>query len=413
MPSENKIDAVFMGLGYIGLPTAAFAASKGLTILGVDINPDVVETVNRGEIHIVEPYLGDLVKEVIRAGHFRASDRPQTADAYFIVVPTPFKQNHRADISYVEAATRTVVPFLKSGDLFVIESTSPVMTTEKMTALVFKERPELKDKIYIAYCPERVLPGNVIYELEHNDRVIGGINPESAQKAAEFYSRFVKGTLHRTNARTAEMCKLTENSSRDVEIAFANELSMICDKAGINVWELIALANKHPRVRILQPGCGVGGHCIAVDPWFIVSDYPEQAQIIKRSRETNDYKADWCANRVLEISRELERKNGKSPTIACMGLAFKPDIDDLRESPAKYIASRIISECDAEVLVVEPNISRHTTFRLTDCEEAYRKADIVAWLVAHKPFYDIPKDELKVELDFCGVRECGISNSIK
>ena len=394
-----------MGLGYIGLPTAAFVASKGLTVLGVDINPVVVETINRGEIHIVEPRLGDLVKDVVRSGHLLASDRPQTADAYFIVVPTPFKQNHRADVSYVEAATRTLIPFLKIGDLFVIESTSPVMTTEKMAALIFKERPELKNKIRIAYCPERVLPGNVIYELEHNDRIIGGINSESAQKAIEFYSRFVKGTLHPTNARTAEMCKLTENSSRDVQIAFANELSMICDKADINVWELIALANKHPRVHILQPGCGVGGHCIAVDPWFIVSDYPEQAQIIKRSRETNDYKADWCANRVLEICRESERKNGKAPVVACMGLAFKPDIDDLRESPAKYIASRIISESNAEVLVVEPNISRHKTFQLTDCTEAYQKADVVAWLVAHKPFYDIPKDDSKIELDFCGIRK--------
>jgi len=405
MLNKQKIDAVFMGLGYIGLPTAAFAASKGLTILGVDINPSVVETINRGEIHIVEPHLGKLVKEVIQSGHLQASILPKVADAYFIVVPTPFKQNHRADISYVEAATRTVIPFLKTDDLFVIESTSPVMTTEKMATLIFKERPELKDKIYIAYCPERVLPGNVIYELEHNDRVIGGINPESTEKAGAFYSRFVKGTLHPTNARTAEMCKLTENSSRDVEIAFANELSMICDKAGINVWELISLANKHPRVKILQPGCGVGGHCIAVDPWFIVSDFPEQAQIIKRSRETNDYKADWCANQVLETCRELERKTGKDPVVACMGLAFKPDIDDLRESPAKYITSRIISESNAEVLVVEPNISQHKTFQLFDYREAYEKADIIVWLVAHTPFFNIPKSNSKIELDFCGVRK--------
>ena len=405
MQKKEKLDAVFMGLGYIGLPTAAFAASKGLTVLGIDINPIVVETINRGEIHIVEPHLGGLVKEVIRSGHLRAALQPQVADAYFIVVPTPFKQNHRADISYVEAATRTVIPYLKAGDLFVIESTSPVMTTEKMAALIFKERPELREKIYIAYCPERVLPGNVIYELEHNDRVIGGINPESTRKACEFYSQFVKGALHPTNARTAEMCKLTENSSRDVQIAFANELSMICDKAGINVWELITLANKHPRVNILQPGCGVGGHCIAVDPWFIVSDYPEQAQVIKRSRETNDYKADWCANRVLETCRELERKNGKEPVVACMGLAFKPDIDDLRESPAKYITSRIISESNAEVLVVEPNIETHKSFNLVNYKEAYDKADIVVWLVQHKPFLSMIKQESKIELDFCGVRK--------
>jgi UDP-N-acetyl-D-mannosaminuronic acid dehydrogenase len=404
MIKNKQIDAVFMGLGYIGLPTAAFAASKGLNIVGVDINPAVVETINRGEIHIIEPRLADLVKEVVLSGHLQASLEPQGANAYFIVVPTPFKQNHRADISYVEAATRTVIPYLKTGDLFVIESTSPVMTTEKMAALIGKERPELRDKIYIAYCPERVLPGNVLYELEHNDRVIGGINPESTQKAIEFYSRFVKGTLHPANARTAEMCKLTENSSRDVQIAFANELSMICEKAGINVWELIQLANKHPRVNILQPGSGVGGHCIAVDPWFIVSDYPEQAQIIKRSRETNDYKADWCANRVIEAARQFEAANGREAVVACMGLAFKPDIDDLRESPAKYITSRILSESNAEVLVVEPNIFQHKTFQLTAYKEAYQKADIIAWLVGHRPFYSIPKDETKIELDFCGIR---------
>jgi UDP-N-acetyl-D-mannosaminuronic acid dehydrogenase len=402
---KEPIDAIFMGLGYIGLPTAAFAASSGLNILGVDINPNIVETINRGEIHIIEPHLGELVKEVVRSGNLRAALKPQMATAYFIVVPTPFKQNHRADISFVESATQTLIPYLKAGDLFVIESTSPVMTTEKMTALIEKERPELKNKIYIAYCPERVLPGNVIYELEHNDRVIGGINEASTQKAIEFYSKFVKGTLHATNARTAEMCKLTENSSRDVQIAFANELSMICEKAGINVWELIALANKHPRVNILQPGSGVGGHCIAVDPWFIVSDYPEQAQIIKRSRETNDYKADWCANKILETCRKFEIENGREPVVACMGLAFKPDIDDLRESPAKYITSRVLSESNADVLVVEPNISVHKIFNLTGYKEAYSKANIVAWLVGHKPFYSIQQDESKIELDFCGIRK--------
>jgi UDP-N-acetyl-D-mannosaminuronic acid dehydrogenase len=405
MIKEQLIDAVFMGLGYIGLPTAAFAASKGLHILGVDINPLVVETINKGEIHIIEPHLGDLVKKVVDSGHLHASIRPQTANAYFIVVPTPFKQNHRADISYVEAATKTVIPYLKAGDLFIIESTSPVTTTEKMAARIWKERPELKDKIYIAYCPERVLPGNVLYELEHNDRVIGGINPESTQKAIEFYSLFVKGALHPTHARTAEMCKLTENSSRDVQIAFANELSMICDKAGINVWELIALANKHPRVNILQPGSGVGGHCIAVDPWFIVSDYPEQTQVIKRSRETNDYKADWCANRVIETCRQFETKNGRDAVVACMGLTFKPDIDDLRESSARYITSRIVSESNAKVLVVEPNISGNDTLNLTDYREAYQKADIIAWLVGHKPFYNIQKEASKIELDFCGIRK--------
>ena len=251
---------VFLGLGYIGLPTAAVAAAHGYEVVGVDVNPTVVETINQGKIHIVEPDLGKIVNDVVRDGHFRAVSKPEAADAFFIVVPTPFKQNHRADITYVEAATRSVIPYLQEGNLFVIESTSPVYTTERMAELIYKERPELKDKIYIAYCPERVLPGNTLYELVHNDRVIGGITPASTDKAVEFYAAFVQGKLHKTNARTAEMCKLTENSSRDSQIAFANELSMICDKAGINVWELIELANKHPRVNILQPGCGVGGH---------------------------------------------------------------------------------------------------------------------------------------------------------
>lgn len=396
---------VFIGLGYIGLPTAAVAAHHGFEVVGVDVNPSVVETVNQGKVHIVEPDLDKIVKEAVQNGHLRAVTRPEPADAFFVVVPTPFKQNHRADITYVEAATRAVIPCLKPGDLFVIESTSPVFTTERMAELIFQQRPELKDQIYIAYCPERVLPGNTLYELVHNDRVIGGINPASTDKAIEFYSAFVQGKLHRTNARTAEMCKLTENSSRDSQIAFANELSMICDKAGINVWELIELANKHPRVNILQPGCGVGGHCIAVDPWFIVSDYPEQAQLIKRARETNDYKADWCANKVLESCQRFVEKYEREPIVACMGLAFKPNIDDLRESPAKYIASRIVSESRADVLIVEPNITSHPSFHITDYKDAYQKADIIVWLVRHTPFVELPRNEEKLELDFCGVRK--------
>lgn len=396
--------AVFMGLGYIGLPTAAIAASKGIDVVGVDINPAVVETINQGKIHIVEPELDKVVKEVVGKKQLRAALTPEAADVFLIVVPTPFKQNHRADITYVEHATRSVIPFLKEGDLFIIESTSPVKTTEKMAAIIFKKRPELENKIYVAYCPERVLPGNVIYELENNDRVIGGINPVSSEKAAAFYSLFVKGALHQTDARTAEMCKLTENCSRDVQIAFANELSIICEQNGINVWELIALANKHPRVNILQPGCGVGGHCIAIDPWFIVSDYPEQANIIKQARETNDYKADWCAKKVIDTCHAFEIQNNREPVVACMGLAFKPNIDDLRESPAKYITSRILSEARAEVLVVEPNITTHKTFSLVNYNDAYQQADIIVWLVRHKEFLTLPqKDSKKVELDFCGI----------
>jgi UDP-N-acetyl-D-mannosaminuronic acid dehydrogenase len=397
--------AVFMGLGYIGLPTAAIAASRGIEVVGVDINPAVVETVNQGKIHIVEPELDKIVKNVVENRQFRAALKPEEADVFLIVVPTPFKQNHRADITYVEKATRSVIPFLREGNLFIIESTSPVKTTEKMAAIIFKERPELKGRIYVAYCPERVLPGNVIYELENNDRIIGGLDPVSSGKAAAFYSTFVKGMLHSTNARTAEMCKLTENSSRDVQIAFANELSIICEQNGINVWELITLANKHPRVNILQPGCGVGGHCIAVDPWFIVSDYPEQANIIKQARETNDYKADWCTQKVIDACHTFEIQNNREPVVACMGLSFKPDIDDLRESPAKYITSRILSEARAEVLVVEPNITAHKTFNLINYSEAYKQADIIVWLVRHKEFIALSQnDSGKIELDFCGIK---------
>lgn len=283
--------ACFMGLGYIGLPTAIIAAKNGVQITGVDINPEIVRQTNEGHLHIIEPGMEELLQEVVANGMLHASTTPEVSDAYFMVVPTPFKGDHEPDVSYVEAATRAVLPYLKEGDLYVIESTSPIGTTEQMAELIFSERPELKDKIYIAYCPERVLPGNVIYELVHNDRVIGGLTPESTEKAIGFYSQFVQGTLHKTNARTAEMCKLTENSSRDVQIAFANELSIICDKAGINVWELISLANKHPRVNILQPGCGVGGHCIAVDPYFLTSDFPAESKLIADARHINNYKA--------------------------------------------------------------------------------------------------------------------------
>lgn len=396
--------AVFMGLGYIGLPTATVAASKGLDIVGVDINEKVVNTINQGKIHIIEPGLQYLVQEVVSAGNLRASLKPEEADVFLIVVPTPFKGgNHEPDITYVKAATQAVIPFLKKGDLFIIESTSPVGTTEKMAHLIFSERADLVDSIYIAYCPERVLPGNVLYELEHNDRVIGGINEASTEKAIEFYSQFVKGNLHRTNSRTAEMCKLTENSSRDVQIAFANELSLICDKAGINVWELIELANKHPRVNILQPGCGVGGHCIAVDPYFITSDFPVESQLIAKSREINNYKSFWCAEKIKNAILEFELKMHRKPVVAIMGLAFKPNIDDLRESPAKYIAQKVMQIELEGILIVEPNIKEHPVFKLTDYQIAYQQADIVAFLVAHKEFKSLEWDDSKVILDFCGI----------
>lgn len=329
-------------------------------------------------------------------GKLKASDVPEESDVYLIVVPTPFKGNHEPDISYVEAATRMVAPFLKKGDLFVIESTSPVGTTEKMANLLYALRPELEGKIYIAYCPERVLPGNVIYELMQNDRVIGGINSESTEKAIQFYRHFVRGTLHRTNARTAEMCKLTENSSRDVQIAFANELSLICDKAGINVWELIELANKHPRVNILQPGSGVGGHCIAVDPYFLTSEFPYESQLISKAREINNYKAFWCAEKIENAILRFFLEHHRKPVVALMGLSFKPDIDDLRESPAKYITSKVLQRsADTDILIVEPNVHEHPVFKLTDYKSAYTRADIVAFLVSHKEFKTLPHNEEK------------------
>ena len=395
--------ACFMGLGYIGLPTAIIAAKHGIDVIGVDINKEVVETTNEGRLHIIEPGLESLLKDVVTNGKLKAYTEPQICDAYFIVVPTPFKGDHEPDISYVEAATRMVIPLLKPNDLFVIESTSPVGTTEKMMNLIYETRPELKGLIYIAYCPERVLPGNVIYELENNDRVIGGINEASTEKAKEFYSIFVKGNLHSTNSRTAEMCKLTENSSRDVQIAFANELSIICDKAGINVWELIDLANKHPRVNILRPGCGVGGHCIAVDPYFITADYPKESKIIATAREINNYKASWCVEKIKNSMLEFELKNHRSPKVAMMGLAFKPNIDDLRESPAKSITTKVIQSCNnPDIMVVEPNVKENNLFKLTDYKAAYDSADIVVFLVNHKEFAELNYRNDIIVLDFCG-----------
>lgn len=397
--------ACFMGLGYIGLPTAIISSQHGISVCGVDINPKVVEKTNRGELHIVEPGLQDLLKKAVDSKSLVASTTPFESDVYLIVVPTPFKAKHEPDISYVESATKTVIPFLKEGDLFIIESTSPVGTTEKMAELIFAERPELKGRIHIAYCPERVLPGNVIFELVNNDRVIGGIDDDSADAAAEFYGKFVSGQLHKTNCRTAEMCKLVENSSRDVQIAFANELSMICEKAGINVWELISLANKHPRVNILQPGCGVGGHCIAVDPYFISSAFPNEAKIIAQARSINNYKSEWCVEKAKNAILSFELENGKKPQVALMGLAFKPNIDDLRESPAMKIANHLVTEMpDVKFNIVEPNISSHPDFDIVDFQTAFEQSDIVVYLTAHKQFFMLPQEANdKLILDFCGV----------
>ena len=397
-------EVVTIGLGYIGLPTSALIASNNTNVLGVDINQSVVDTINKGKIHIVEPDLDAVVSKAVSDGFLKVSTRPTAADVFLIVVPTPFKGNHEPDISFVEAATKGIIPLLKKGDLYIIESTSPIGTTEKMEKLIYTTRPELKDEIYIAYCPERVLPGNVMYELVENDRVIGGVNQASTQKAISFYRRYVKGELHATNSRTSEMCKLVENSSRDSQIAFANELSLICDKADINVWELINLANKHPRVNILQPGCGVGGHCIAVDPYFILSDYPAESKMIGKAREVNNYKSFWCAEKIQNEKLQFELKHGRKPKTALMGLAFKPNIDDLRESPAKYIAQKVLQNSNNEEhFIVEPNIDSHSVYKLTDYKEASEKADIIAFLVAHNDFKELAISEDKIILDFTGI----------
>lgn len=398
------MNACFIGLGYIGLPTAILAADAGIHASGVDTNPLVVKTVNSGNIHFSEPGVKELCAKVVSDGMLKAYAVPRPSDVFVIAVPTPFKENHEPDISYVVSAVRSSLPFLREGNLLIIESTCPIGTTEKIAGLIFSEYPGLRGKLFISYCPERVLPGNTLYELEHNDRVIGGIDEQSTEKACDFYRQFVKGKLHKTNARTAEMCKLTENSSRDVQIAFANELSLICDKAGINVWELIELANKHPRVNILQPGSGVGGHCIAVDPYFITTEFPIESQLIGKARELNNYKSFWCAEKTQKAIKEFEIDKSREPIVAFMGLAFKPNIDDLRESPAKYIATKVMQgHNDANFLIVEPNITEHKVFKLTDYKEAYDKADIVAFLVAHAPFKELPWREDKVILDFCGV----------
>jgi UDP-N-acetyl-D-mannosaminuronic acid dehydrogenase len=394
-----------IGLGYIGLPTAAMFASKKIKVIGVDLNRHAVDTINRGEIHIVEPELDILVHAAVTQGYLRAVTRPEPADAFLIAVPTPFRGDHEPDLSYVELATKSIAPVLKKGDLVILESTSPVGTTEQLAGWLAAARPDLsfphqaaeRADVNIAYCPERVLPGKVVHELVSNDRVIGGITSRCSQRATELYRTFVEAECIPTNARTAEMCKLTENSFRDVNIAFANELSIICEKLGINVWELIKLANRHPRVNILQPGPGVGGHCIAVDPWFIVNKTPEEARLIQMARHVNDSKPHHIVERIAQAASAVAE-----PTIACFGLAFKPDIDDLRESPAMEIVHMLAGRRTGRLLVVEPHIERLPaslveigTVELTSTEEALRRCHVAVMLVSHKPFYAIDAKALK------------------
>ncbi|EDO6595196.1 UDP-N-acetyl-D-mannosamine dehydrogenase [Campylobacter coli] len=405
----NKICVI--GLGYIGLPTAAIFASRKVKVLGVDINQQVVDTINQGKIHIVEPELDILVHAVVKDGYLKAATLPEEADAFIIAVPTPFKgDNHEPNLDYIKAASKLVAKVLKRGGLVILESTSPVGTTEQMSKWLAEERHDLIfphqnadiPDVKIAHCPERVLPGQIIRELVENDRIIGGITQECTECAVDLYKIFVQGECIVTNARTAEMAKLTENSFRDVNIAFANELSVLCDKLDINVWELIKLANRHPRVNILQPGCGVGGHCIAVDPWFIVHQNPNEARMIKMAREVNDNKPKFVIKKIKERIKDIFQ-----PKIACLGLAFKPDIDDLRESPALDIVLELANEDVVQILVVEPNITQlplrlqaKKNINLVSLSQAFKEADVIAILVKHREFIDIRSSKI---IDFVNV----------
>lgn len=396
-----------VGLGYIGLPTAALLASSGYQVIGVDLNQHAVNTINQGKIHIVEPDLDAFVRSAVTAKRLRAFSKPEAADIYMICVPTPFREGEgipQPNLDYVLAATRSVAGLIKEGDQIILESTSPVGTTELMAKELAAAGVDV-DKVHIAYCPERVLPGKIMHELIENDRVVGGLTPEATQVVADFYRSFVRGSVLETDAKTAEMCKLTENSFRDVNIAFANELSLICAKEGINVWNLIHLANRHPRVNILQPGAGVGGHCIAVDPWFIVARDPENSRVIRTAREVNNYKTAWAIDQIKIAVADASAKTGKKPLVACLGLAFKPDIDDLRESPSLHIAEAL-KRADYDVVAVEPNIESHPDFSLCTLDEALEKADVIAVLVKHRQFL-LPSAKQKLAekgaLDFCGM----------
>jgi UDP-N-acetyl-D-mannosaminuronic acid dehydrogenase len=405
--SERFQKICVMGLGYIGLPTASLLGTKGYEVHGVDVSQHVVDTINDGRIHIVEPDLDIMVKSAVQGGKLKASLEPCEADIFVIAVPTPFKKEAEAkghkspDLSYVAEATQKISPYVKPGNLVILESTSPVGTTDEIVAKILSDNGHnVGEDVFVAHCPERVLPGRILIELVENDRVVGGVNEASTEVAVQFYEEFVRGDVLATTAKTAEMVKLTENSSRDVQIAFANELSMICETESINTWEVIELANRHPRVNILNPGPGVGGHCIAVDPWFIVDRSPQYSNLIRTAREVNDAKPEWVIERVKKCADKF-----KSPTIACLGLAFKADVDDLRESPAFDIVKRLQQENIGNLLICEPNLKQHPDLELSSLEECLKHADIILLLVDHKKFRKLSAAELreKVVIDTRGV----------
>ncbi len=390
-----------LGLGYIGLPTASFLATKGCKVIGVDVSSQVVDTINRAEVHIVEPELDVLVRSAVHSGNLRAQTEPTTADVFFITVPTPVQDDRTPDLSYVRSASRAIAPYVEPGNLVILESTCPIGTTEDLVMeTLIEEGVDVGEGVLIAHCPERVLPGRILTELVQNDRIVGGINDASTKAAAEFYRQFVSGEVFETSARLAEMTKLTENTFRDVNIALANELSIICDRHDIDVWELVRLANRHPRVNILQPGPGVGGHCIAVDPWFVVASAPEQARLIRTAREVNDGKPGWVIDKV-----KAKADRFKHPTIACLGLAFKADVDDLRQSPAIDIVRGLERDKVGRLLVCEPNIKSHSDFDLASLNDAVAEADIILLLVDHKEFKALNPHRLqdKIIIDTRGI----------